>query len=86
MKASKIKLGKYTHHYGLTSAKMGIDSVTDETVFRVTHTGNMRDRFSDVLENVRAMFEYDDTVEFDIRNEKGHPDYMYTADFYFAKG
>ena len=74
----------HTLRHGLTSVKLGIDSVTDETVFHVTHTGNMRDRLSDVLENVRAMFEYDDTVAFDIRNEKGHPGYMYKADFYFA--
>lgn len=76
----------HTFRYGLTTVKMGIDSTTDETIFRVKHAGNMRDRLSDVIENVRAMFEYDATVEFDIRNEKGHPGYMYTADFYFAKG
>ena len=76
----------HTFRYGLTTVKMGIDSTTDETVFRVKHAGNMRDRLSDVIENVRKMFDYDESVEFEIRNATGSPGYMYKADFYFAKG
>ncbi len=76
----------HTFRYGLTTVKMGIDSTTDETIFRVKHAGNMGDKLSDVIENVRKMFDYDESVEFEIRNATGSPDYMYKADFYFAKG